>query len=714
MDNTEYKYKACYSSCESCDKNGDENNNNCNECVAGFTFIELEKDKNCYLKCEFYYYFDSNGKYSCTKEGKCPDEYNKLIIDKKKCVNNCSTDLIYKYEYNNSCFLSCPNGTHQSSYDNYFCEADLKCGKYYNYDHTGCLEEIPEGYYMNNSHLKTIDKCNIKCKNCSLESNNYNLCISCNINENYYPKYNDELSINSFIECYDESFDGYILDNNMYKPCYYTCKNCTEIGNEFDNKCISCKNNYSFKDDFENDSNCYKNCQYNYYFDLNRAYYCTNEERCPNEYSKLIKEKKKCISNCSLDNKYKYEFNNLCYEIFPEDSIISFSNISYEENASSTNIIEDEETPSDSIILSSTIIYEEDSRKDSIIPSNINYEEESSTDFNPSSNDAREEEKESQKDIIYGTENKENNKYIEYIDECNIIDLFKGKCSFKDDNPKTKDNIVRKIKDEITKGYLNSLLLNVTKGEKEDLIFYYNDGIYQITSTENQYRFDYYNVSTIILGECENILKDHYNISKKEPLIIFKIDYYEEGLLIPIVEYEFYNPETKEVLNLTLCSKNNIDILLPASIDEKKIYKYNPSSEFYNDFCYPYANENGADITLYDRRNDFNNNNLSVCESKCEYQEYISEKKLVKCECEVKTNMLLFSEIMKNKDKLFEHFTDIKNIMNIKVMKCFRALFNIEGIKNNLGNYILLSIIFINTCLFFAFLIKGLIYFIYL
>ena len=62
---------------------------------------------------------------------------------------------------------------------------------------------------------------------------------------------------------------------------------------------------------------------------------------------------------------------------------------------------------------------------------------------------------------------------------------------------------------------------------------------------------------------------------------------------------------------------------------------------------------------------------------------------------------------MKNKDKLFEHFIDIKNIMNIKVMKCFRALFNIERIKNNLGNYILLSIIFINTCLFFAFLIKG-------
>ena len=69
--------------------------------------------------------------------------------------------------------------------------------------------------------------------------------------------------------------------------------------------------------------------------------------------------------------------------------------------------------------------------------------------------------------------------------------------------------------------------------------------------------------------------------------------------------------------------------------------------------------------------------------------------------------MFLFSEIKKNKDKLFVHFTDIKNIINIKVMKCFRTLFNIEAIKNNLGNYILLTIIFINICLLFAFLIKG-------
>ena len=113
--------------------------------------------------------------------------------------------MIYKFEYNNICYNSCPNGTHNSSYNNYICENDFICEKYYNYNNTECIDEIPEGYYLNNSNLKTIDKCDIKCGNCSLESVNYNLCISCNINNNYYPIFNDSLNNNSFINCYNKS-----------------------------------------------------------------------------------------------------------------------------------------------------------------------------------------------------------------------------------------------------------------------------------------------------------------------------------------------------------------------------------------------------------------------------------------------------------------------------------------------------------------------------
>ena len=110
---------------------------------------------------------------------------SKIIFDKKKCIDNCYNDNEYKYEYNNICYKSCPNGTHISNINNKTCVDDLYCFNYYNYNHTDCLESVPEGYYLNDSLLKTIDKCDDKCQNCNLESVQNNLCLSCNINNSY-------------------------------------------------------------------------------------------------------------------------------------------------------------------------------------------------------------------------------------------------------------------------------------------------------------------------------------------------------------------------------------------------------------------------------------------------------------------------------------------------------------------------------------------------
>ena len=311
-------------------------------------------------------------------------------------------------------------------------------------------------------------------------------------------------------------------------------------------------------------------------------------------------------------------------------------------------------------------------------------------------------EKECPKDLPY--ENSEDN---ECIKECNLTDLFNGKCKIKNNSPETKDNLISYIRNQIINGDLNSLLLNVTNGEKKDLILKYDNFIYQITSTENQNINDYDNISTIKLGECENKLKEYYNISKDEPLLIFKIDIYEEGILIPTIEYEVYNSKTKKQLNLTVCKYTKINILLPAIINEENEFKHNSSSEYYNDICYPYTTENGTDISLNDRKNEFNNNNMSLCESNCDYKGYNSEKKKVKCDCDVKIKLSLITDIITNKDNLLKKIVDIKNVINLNIMKCFKTLFSKEGLKNNIGNYILLSIIFINLCLLFIFLFKG-------
>ena len=220
----------------------------------------------------------SNYKNNCSEICFANPKY-KIIYNKKECIDYCYNDKEYKYEYNNACYKSCPNGTHISNINNKICE-DLYCDKYYNYNYTDCLDNIPQGYYLNNSFLQTIDKCNDKCQNCNLESVQKNLCLSCNIENGYYPLLNNDSINNTFINCYNQSIKGYILDNLIYKPCYNICENCIGNIDENNNKCLNCK------------LNCYNECNYYYYFDENNEYFCTLTNKCPEKYNKLITEKK--------------------------------------------------------------------------------------------------------------------------------------------------------------------------------------------------------------------------------------------------------------------------------------------------------------------------------------------------------------------------------------------------------------------------------------
>ena len=144
---------------------------------------------------------------------------------------------------------------------------------YDNYNKTKCIDEIPDGYYLNDTNEKAIDKCNIKCKTCNNESNINDLCLSCNIGNNYYPILNSNSNINSYINCSNYTPTGYIFDNFTYKPCYSTCKVCLGIGDNYNHQCLECIDNYHL-----NETNCYKNCSYYYYFDDLHLHHCTESQ----------------------------------------------------------------------------------------------------------------------------------------------------------------------------------------------------------------------------------------------------------------------------------------------------------------------------------------------------------------------------------------------------------------------------------------------------
>ena len=178
----------------------------------------------------------------------------------------------------------------------------------------------------------------------------------------------------------------------------------------------------------------------------------------------------------------------------------------------------------------------------------------------------------------------------------------------------------------------------------------------------------------------------------------------KKDYLIPRVDYEVFNFKTKAQLNLSICQNSKIKILMPAVIEEDEEYKHNISSDYYNNICHVYKTKNGVDITLADRKEEFNNNNMSLCESNCEYKGYNSTIKKAECNCQVKNKITSMSEIFEHKDEFFKKFTDVKSSINLSIMKCYYTLFSLIGLKNNIGNYIILSMIGISICCFFIYL----------
>ena len=500
-------------------------------------------------------------------------------MEKRECVDDCSKDNIYKYEYNDTCLKSCS--------ENY--------GLYYNYNKTKCIDRIPDGYYLNDPNNKTIDKCNIKCRTCDFESSMNDLCLSCNIENNYYPITNN----NSYIYCYNYTPSGYIFDNSVlsYNHCYSTCRECIKVGDIYNHQCSECIDNY-----YLSKTNCYKNCPHYYFFDELNIHHCTLDKNCPENKSKLIEEKGECVDDCSKDDIYKYEYNDKCY-----------------------------------------------------------------------------------KDI----HTKENN-LTDYYVQLNISN-FKDKYKINNvSNVSKLDEIINDIRVKLISGSMNSLISNIIEGDKEDLLLEDDNLLCQVTSTENQLKNKYDNISTIILGECEDILKKQYKIDKDMSLIILKIDYYQPGSLIPIIAYEVYHPTTKVKLDLTYCKDNLINFNIPVSIDENNLFKYDPNDEYYTNECYPSTTDKGTDILINDRQNEYNDNNMSICENNCTFNGYDKETKKALCECGIKTKQIVVSELINKTDLLSYNFTNVDQSSNMFAMKCYYTLFSKTGLLKNIGSYILL------------------------
>ena len=613
--------------------------------------------------------------------------YDKIIRD---CSDNCygignervptnnNKICCSLFEYNNKCYHKCPSKTKIQN-SSHKCEY-FDCTYYYNYEQDKCINIIPDGHYPNDTIAKTIDKCHkdcktcdsgpndystnclscndnkpyvylgncyescrygdsidsngikkclchrTKCKECTRDSLKYDLCISCNEDEGYHEKYNDDINIFNYTNCYKEPEEHFLNSTlGKYMPCYQSCKFCAQLNpNKTHHYCTSCndENTFSILYKYKYNTtyiNCYPECKYYYYFDIEHNYTCTNTSECPQSFPFLISNTKQCIETCK-NHKNKYQFRHICFEQCPIDSK-NYTN----ETGSYCNVSCPFERPFEMV------------RKELCVSS------------------------------------------------CTIMDRYNKECITYYEGERineVQDMILSDFKDDIvdTFDYKNI-------NENHSVIYEEKNIIYEITSTNCSYQHP--RITSIDLGECESKLKEYYGIYDNKPLYIFKIDALVEGKMGPKVEYEVYYPFDKihlQLLDLSACEGKEIFIGFHINIPENELDLFNSDSDYYNDLCYPYTNSKGTDVTLNDRQNEYINNNKSLCEENCKYFGYDNANKRLICSCEVKPSISMITQIKIDKDKLYK-FIDLKQMINFKVMKCIKLLFSIKGFKINIGFY---------------------------
>ena len=179
---------------------------------------------------------------------------------------------------------------------------------------------------------------------------------------------------------------------------------------------------------------------------------------------------------------------------------------------------------------------------------------------------------------------------------------------------------------------------------------------------------------------------------------------------IPLLEYEILYPingsNNLVKLDLSICSGlkiyRTININISGNID-----KYNKTSPYYNDICYIADSDYGTDISLKDRKEDYIDNNMGICEDGCDFISYNYETQKAVCSCNIKTEIPLINNIKIDKDTLLKSFIDINNIANIQMLKCYKIVFQKNNILKNIGCHIYTCLIIFNLICLLCFIIKD-------
>ena len=322
------------------------------------------------------------------------------------------------------------------------------------------------------------------------------------------------------------------------------------------------------------------------------------------------------------------------------------------------------------------------------------------TEIEEETEEEKEEEVIENKDDKEDTENTEDSEDIENIgdlEDCSIEMIIENKCKSKSLSP-----------EEYLKIYQN-LKKNLASLKDENIIIETKNVTFHVSSYNEQKLDNIKKISNIDIGKCENELKEKYNI--KSDLIVIKTDIISDDFTQTYVQYEIFNPNDLQELNLSECSDITINTpiyfdkeveTLYNSLNESGYNIFNQNDSFYNDICTPYKTTENTDIILNDRKKIYlKYSNISLCQNNCEFIYYSSHTKKASCKCNsqesiINSKKIDFSEIFK-REPIYDSFLKTIKNSNFLVLKCYEYAINLKTIITNIGriNMSLILILFV-------------------
>jgi len=227
---------------------------------------------------------------------------------------------------------------------------------------------------------------------------------------------------------------------------------------------------------------------------------------------------------------------------------------------------------------------------------------------------------------------------------------------------------------------------------------------YSTEKTKNIEILSETNYSILYLGNCENLLKRHYNLSESTELYILGIESpnKQKDHSTNVYNYGIFLGNGTQLDHLSICKNETIKISSvivdkeSAKLENASYFSqfgydiYDEKSSFYTDSCAP-AFIDGKDLILKDRKKYYYPHNVSLCNDSCHYIDVDLQNKRFTCECELIYNFSENNNEEKAKEEDIKYSQYLLSFINYKIITCYGQLFNFENIFNNIGFYIAAS-----------------------